>query len=476
MRVMLALYTDSRSATYGKWGPSGLQAAVSLARGRYCARQLAKLCRAFIENRKVLLVNPYGDWNETLLVDEDLLLDVNLYLQQLGKDITGAHLMQFLRSAEGQFIDGHERVDVVIHRNHNYLPRLKEYQARAWKWTKDNELEFGPHPQGKCVIIWFHDETIFYAHDRRRIYWVHKDSSAKPQPKGEGASLMIADFVSADFGFLTSLNGHKTARQLIKPGKNRDGYFTNDNIIAQANCAIDILNESYPDFEHVLVYDNATTHQKRPDNAISARKMPKNRNAKWGVVVTDTDENGNPKLKATKKITMANRTFSNGEPQEFYHENGDFKGMAKILEERGFADACKLRVECPGFNCVDISIGAQCCCRRILFNQPDFTNVKSKLETACDSRGVPVLFLPKFHCELNPIEQVWGYAKRLYRLCPESSREDTLEKNSLESLNSLDGPTAAWATKQFHGHRVLPDSIMDLIEQKYEATRHSVIL
>ncbi|TFK16987.1 hypothetical protein FA15DRAFT_605938, partial [Coprinopsis marcescibilis] len=73
---------------------------------------------------------------------------------------------------------------------------------------------------GKHVIIWFHNQTIFYAYDQQRIYWVHKDSSAKPQPKGKGASLMIASFVSADFGFLTLLNGQKTAQKLIKPGKN----------------------------------------------------------------------------------------------------------------------------------------------------------------------------------------------------------------------------------------------------------------
>ncbi|TFK16988.1 hypothetical protein FA15DRAFT_661768 [Coprinopsis marcescibilis] len=38
--------------------------------------------------------------DKTLLVDEDLLSDMNLYLQQLGKEITGAHFMQFLQRAE----------------------------------------------------------------------------------------------------------------------------------------------------------------------------------------------------------------------------------------------------------------------------------------------------------------------------------------------------------------------------------------
>ena len=44
------------------------------------------------------------------------------------------------------------------------------------------------------------------------------------------------------------------------------------------------------------------------------------------------------------------------------------------------------------------------------------------------------MFLSKFHCELNPIEQCWGYAKRKYREMPKSSKEAELESNVVAAL------------------------------------------
>jgi hypothetical protein len=41
------------------------------------------------------------------------------------------------------------------------------------------------------------------------------------------------------------------------------------------------------------------------------------------------------------------------------------------------------------------------CLRRILYNQPDFENVKSLLKIDPEECGFQSLFLPKFHCELN---------------------------------------------------------------------------
>lgn len=50
-----------------------------------------------------------------------------------------------------------------------------------------------------------------------------------------------------------------------------------------------------------------------------------------------------------------------------------------------------------------------CCMARILSKQEDFLNQPSMLETLITEAGHYCIFLPKFHCELNPIEMVWSF-------------------------------------------------------------------
>ncbi|KIJ94306.1 hypothetical protein K443DRAFT_57693, partial [Laccaria amethystina LaAM-08-1] len=47
-----------------------------------------------------------------------------------------------------------------------------------------------------------------------------------------------------------------------------------------------------------------------------------------------------------------------------------------------------------------------CCVARILSKQDDFANQISVLETMIWEAGHECIFLPKVHCELNPIEMV----------------------------------------------------------------------
>jgi hypothetical protein len=154
---------------------------------------------------------------------------------------------------------------------------------------------------------------------------------------------MIADFVSADFGWLTSPDGKQSARRIFKPGKNRDGYFTNTEILDQAKAAILILQEFYPEYNHKLIYDNATTHLKRAEDALSAKLMLKNvpkPGTNWGIEVLKRDPTTGKQvyhLDGTvqkTKIQMQDAQFANGNPQPLYfpmdHPTVELRGKFKV--------------------------------------------------------------------------------------------------------------------------------------------------
>jgi hypothetical protein len=272
--------------------------------------------------------------------------------------------------------------------------------------------------EGRQTVIWWHDESIFYANDSRKVYWVHAAETAKPRRKGEGVSIMVADFVSADYGWLQGPDG-ESVRVVLRPGKGQEGYFTNKHFLQQVRSVMDILEKHHPDEDHVFVFDNATTHLKLAEDAISARHMPKGlsplNKPNFQVERTVVDATGKavyaPDGKPAKeKINMVGGFLHDGTPQSFYfpegHElEGRFKGMANILKERGYANAHKLRAQCKDFNCLKVPEPEeqQCCCRRILFNELDFSSIVSVVEQECIQQQFQVLFLPKFHCELTSL-------------------------------------------------------------------------
>jgi hypothetical protein len=198
---------------------------------------------------------------------------------------------------------------------------------------------------------------------------------------------------------------------------------------------------------------------------------------------------------------MRSGKLPTGESQLFYFPEdhpsmpGWFKGMEQIIRERGLWPEAGLPAQCPEFKCPPDRV--DCCCRRVLFVQPDFTAQRSQLQEQIELRGHLCDFYPKYHCELNFIEQYWGAAKARYRVVPRAKTVQEMENTVKESLDSvpllqirrsvlflsfchasklipshrfanraarfvsaykegLSGAQAAWANRKYHGHRTLP--------------------
>lgn len=80
------------------------------------------------------------------------------------------------------------------------------------------------------------------------------------------------------------------------------------------------------------------------------------------------------------------------------------KGLKQLLQELGLYDSdMKRKVDGDG--------DKEKCMTSVFMAQPHIDNQKCILEEVTASLGHTVLMLPKFHCELNPMERRWGRAK-----------------------------------------------------------------
>ena len=219
------------------------------------------------------------------------------------------------------------------------------------------------------------------------------------------------------------------ARVFFKAGKNRDGYFDVDDLLKQVDNAIDIFEARTGGLATGLfLFDNAPSHQRRAPDALSARKMPKNPHATW------RQHKDGPKMQLTNFGT-------DNRPQDLYFTEdhptmaGWFKGMENIIRERGLWPEKGLNAQCEGFKCE--AGKTDCCCQELLFSQPDFVNQKSHLKEFITSRGHICDFYPKYHCELNFIEQYWGAAKLVYRTSPKTKDMKAMEENVKNALDDV---------------------------------------
>ncbi|KAH9933867.1 uncharacterized protein B0H18DRAFT_870317, partial [Fomitopsis serialis] len=153
--MKLALWHYTRKVNRCSWIKASSRAAEAHDQGDTTTRSIRKWCRAYIADREDLPTNLCGSWNQSIIEDEDMANDIHLHLQGIGKHRKADDIVQFFEQPEiqeryqldgwapsittaqrwmrrmeyrwgsgpkGQYIDGHERDDVVAYRQTIYLP------------------------------------------------------------------------------------------------------------------------------------------------------------------------------------------------------------------------------------------------------------------------------------------------------------------------------------------------------------------
>lgn len=214
------------------------------------------------------------------------------------------------------------------------------------------------------------------------------------QRKGRGRLIHVSDFITPLTGRLVQrdIEGNivQDAREIIYPGANGDPWWDAKQFLAQLARAIEIHKAVHPGKQALFLLDHSSAHGSLAPDALRAFDMNKSDGGKQRI----------------QRDTIIPETSPNvglrGKVQKMTNTDGKPRGLKSVLEERGF-DVSGMRAKCspvcPWEN-------ENCCMARLLSKQEDFANQKSMVETLITEAGHLCVFLPKFHCELNPIEMV----------------------------------------------------------------------
>ncbi len=72
----------------------------------------------------------------------------------------------------------------------------------------------------------------------------------------------------------------------------------------------------------------------------------------------------------------------------------------------------------------------------LLRKNPAF-KTSSKLEILAEKYNIKIIYLPKFHCELSPIEGLWAYEKQFVRKYNKQTNFNDFKNLFVESRNSV---------------------------------------
>jgi hypothetical protein len=225
------------------------------------------------------------------------------------------------RAKKGYYSDEHNRPDIIAYRDNEFLPKMADYEAKMIEYSGDDMTQaIEPAlPEGVqlCVVI-THDETTVYCNDGKPIFWM-ENGRHNIRAKSLGTSAMISGFCCSCHGFMSDEELGLQSYQIFLAGKNREGWFTNDDLVAQLQKIMPLIEKLHPNKQLVFAFDNSMTHHARAPDGLEALRLPLKDNGKNAPLMRNTTY------------------FKDGTTHQQLMQNslGHQKGIKSILVERG---------------------------------------------------------------------------------------------------------------------------------------------
>lgn len=196
----------------------------------------------------------------------------------------------------------------------------------------------------------------------------------------------------------------------------------------------------------------------------------------------------------------------NEHTQSMQYPCGKQKGVKQILIERGNkhkndqghvlnfqCNFCKTKTsEAERREGIELGyINPKCCLSYVLSHEPDFQAQEEWLTQVVHEAGFEIIFYLKYHCELNYIEMIWGWAKSHRRRTCTYNYKDHKERlpKTFDNLlqvslvrklfqhclrfmsgyrQNLEGPLLDYAIRKYTSHRVVPVGVVEELSKEYE--------
>ena len=235
------------------------------------------------------------------------------------------------------------------------------------------------------ISVWHY----FHSHLNRSLH-----GKQRLMKKGQGRLIHVSDFVEEENGRLIICNQEgvmvKDAWCITYLGTGGDPWWDHAQLLVQVDRAMAIFEEAHPKCVALFLFDHLSAHTSLGPDALHAFDINKSNGGKQRKQKDTVIPMNNPSVECC------------GKPQKMTTKADVPKGLQQMLKEWGF-DVHRMRMKCSP---VCPFKNNNCCMAQLLSKQDNFRLQISLLEQKIHAHGHICVFLPKFHCELNPIEMV----------------------------------------------------------------------